>query len=118
MTPDDKLEQVAEAMLLPPFTEAKGIAYQNATKPSVILDLLARARAAEAIASRLPKTADGVPIVPGMQLWLSEPERPLVSRIASWREFNNAAEEIYVYSTRAAAESASQSQAKAEGGGR
>jgi hypothetical protein len=139
MTPDDKLDELER--LERQYTEYKAVQkrlFRSVPIPTpreqdellsilqrfeselvrAFPSLLARVRAAEAIVSRLPKTADGVPIVPGMQLWLSEPERPLVSRIASWREFNNAAEEIYVYSTRAAAESASQSQAKAEGGGR
>jgi len=37
--------------------------------PNEIFALLARLEAAEAIVKRLPKTADGVPITPGAQVW-------------------------------------------------
>jgi hypothetical protein len=81
----------------------------------------ARAEAAEADVAKLPKTADGVPITPGMELWGSlgwnnEPAKATLRgtyaegySVGTPEWGMNVRPEVECYSTREAAESAKES---------
>jgi hypothetical protein len=81
----------------------------------------ARAEAAEAVVAKLPKTADGVPITPGMELWGSlgwnnEPAKATLRgtyaegySVGTPEWGMNVRPEVECYSTREAAEAAKES---------
>jgi NTP pyrophosphatase (non-canonical NTP hydrolase) len=70
-------------------------------------ELLSRVEELEAIVAKLPKTADGVPIVPGMMLWMNEPERKTKAVRAHWKNapitYSDKLYWVSFYSTEAAA---------------
>jgi len=79
--------------------------------PSILSDL-ERLAELEAIVDRLPKTADGVPVTPGMEVWTdywSGPQHGIVRRLnvqleegSCWAD--DEADEAMLYTTREAAE--------------
>ena len=75
-------------------------AYNTATALKDDLDRL------QAIVDKLPKTADGVPVVPGMEVWVTMTRLRQSHIVKDWTEVDEQDWEKYFYSTREAAEAA------------
>jgi hypothetical protein len=68
-----RLRERAEVMLVSDKHLLEGAAAAIEQLRSQLSAALQRAEAAEAIVAKLPKTADGVPVVPGMHLFTIDP---------------------------------------------
>lgn len=64
MITDEEIERIAKEA-----SNKRCTGYSACTSNSTILALIARLRTAEAIVAKLPLTADGVSVVPGMPVW-------------------------------------------------
>jgi len=51
------------------YSDAEIVELFDGDPETLVIPLLRRAQAAEALVDKLPQTADGVPVVPGMTVW-------------------------------------------------
>ncbi len=110
----DLLAKAKAADVIPHGPYRQWWEYNRAATPAAIIDLLTRLVAAREVIAKLPRTADGVPIVPGMTVWSETPKAHTVTwihhRLVKARcechndELTMDTKEIHkVYSTREAA---------------